>query len=84
MPSRTKLAIANVLKDEGYIADVRVTETRRKAELEFALKYYEGKPVIETPERVSAPACASTAARTRCRRSSAASAWRSFRPPRAS
>ena len=54
MPSsKTKVAIANVLKGEGYIADVRVTENGAKAELELALKYYEGKPVIETLKRVS-------------------------------
>ena len=43
----------NGLKGEGYIADVRVTENGAKAELELALKYYEGKPVIETLKRVS-------------------------------
>ena len=56
MPSsKTKVAIANVLKGEGYIADVRVTENGAKAELELALKYYEGKPVIEEIKRVSRP-----------------------------
>jgi len=54
MPSsKTKVAIANVLQGEGYIAGVRVTENGAKAELELALKYYEGKPVIETLKRVS-------------------------------
>ena len=54
MPSsKTKVAIAAVLKDEGYIADARVSEAGAKAELEIALKYYEGKPVIERLERVS-------------------------------
>ena len=54
MPSsKVKVAIANVLKDEGYIADARVTPNGAKAELEIALKYYEGKPVIETLKRVS-------------------------------
>ena len=54
MPSsRTKVAIANVLKDEGYIGELRVTENGAKAELEIVLKYYEGKPVIETLKRVS-------------------------------
>ena len=54
MPSsRVKLAIANVLKDEGYIADARVQQDGAKASLEIALKYYEGKPVIETLKRVS-------------------------------
>ena len=40
-------------QDEGYIGDVRVTEDGAKAKLEIALKYYEGKPVIERLERVS-------------------------------
>jgi len=54
MPSsRTKVAIANVLKGEGYIGDLRVIENGAKAELEIVLKYYEGKPVIETLKRVS-------------------------------
>ena len=53
MPSsKIKLAIANVLKAEGYVADVRVSGDV-KPELEIALKYYQGKPVIETLERVS-------------------------------
>ena len=54
MPSsKIKVAIAKVLKDEGYIADARVTQNGAKAELEIALKYFEGKPVIETIKRVS-------------------------------
>jgi small subunit ribosomal protein S8 len=56
MPSsKTKLAIANVLKDEGYIGDVRVTPNGAKAELEIVLKYFEGRPVIERLERASRP-----------------------------
>jgi small subunit ribosomal protein S8 len=56
MPSsRTKLAIANLLKDEGYIADARVIENGAKAELEIVLKYYDGKPVIERLQRISRP-----------------------------
>ena len=54
MPSsKTKVAIAGVLRDEGYIGDFRVTENGAKAELEVVLKYYEGKPVIEKLQRVS-------------------------------
>jgi len=54
MPSsKIKVAIANVLKDEGYIGDLRVTENGAKAELEIVLKYYEGRPVIETLKRFS-------------------------------
>ena len=54
MPSsKIKVAIANVLKNEGYISDFRVTENGAKAELEIVLKYYEGRPVIETLKRFS-------------------------------
>jgi small subunit ribosomal protein S8 len=54
MPSsKIKAAIARVLKEEGYIADVRIIQNGAKAELEIALKYFEGKPVIEVLKRVS-------------------------------
>ena len=54
MPSsKTKVAIAKVLQDEGYISGARVTESGAKAELEIELKYYEGRPVIERMQRVS-------------------------------
>lgn len=54
MPSsRTKVAIAKVLQDEGYILGARVTENGAKPELEIELKYYEGRPVIERMQRVS-------------------------------
>ena len=52
--SRIKQAIAKVLKDEGYVRDFQVTKAENnKAELEIALKYFEGKPAIETINRVS-------------------------------
>ena len=55
MPSsKVKVAIAQVLKDEGYIDDFAV-KGEAKAELEIALKYYAGRPVIERIERVSRP-----------------------------
>ena len=53
--SQLKAAIAKVLKDEGYIEDFRVNGDGAKPELEIALKYYAGHPVIETIERVSRP-----------------------------
>ncbi|UHQ21010.1 30S ribosomal protein S8 [Lysobacter sp. KIS68-7] len=54
MPSsKIKVAIAKVLQDEGYIASSRVTKDGAKSVLEIALKYYEGKPVIERLQRVS-------------------------------
>lgn len=55
MPSsKLKVAIAQVLKDEGYI-DGFAIKGDNKAELEIALKYYAGRPVIERIERVSRP-----------------------------
>src|SRR3990170_8398125 len=53
--SRLKAAIANVLKDEGYIEDFAVRENAGKPLLEISLKYYAGKPVIEKIERISRP-----------------------------
>ena len=56
MPSsKVKIAIACVLKDEGYIEDFAVSEDAGKAELKIGLKYYAGRPVIERLERVSRP-----------------------------
>lgn len=56
MPSsKVKVAIAQVLKDEGYIDDFTVTANGGKAELSIALKYYDRRPVIEKIERVSRP-----------------------------
>lgn len=54
MPSsKIKIAIAQVLKDEGYIGDLRTIENGAKPELEIVLKYYQGRPVIERLQRVS-------------------------------
>ncbi|MFO1221162.1 MAG: 30S ribosomal protein S8 [Burkholderiaceae bacterium] len=56
MPSsKLKVAIAQVLKDEGYIDGFQVKSETGKNELEIALKYYAGRPVIERIERVSRP-----------------------------
>ncbi len=56
MPSsKLKVAIAKVLKDEGYIDDFAVRGESSKPELEVNLKYYAGSPVIEKIERVSRP-----------------------------
>ena len=56
MPSsKLKVAIAQVLKDEGYIDGFAVKSDGGKSELEVALKYYAGRPVIERIERVSRP-----------------------------
>ncbi len=53
--SKLKAAIAQVLKDEGYIDGFQVKNEDGKTELEIALKYYAGRPVIERIERVSRP-----------------------------
>jgi small subunit ribosomal protein S8 len=53
--SKLKVAIAQVLKDEGYIEGFAVKTEGVKSELEVALKYYAGRPVIERLERVSRP-----------------------------
>jgi small subunit ribosomal protein S8 len=53
--SKVKAAIAQVLKDEGYVEDFAVRDLEGRATLEISLKYYAGKPVIEKIERVSRP-----------------------------
>jgi small subunit ribosomal protein S8 len=53
--SKVKVAIAQVLKDEGYIDGFAVRSDAGKNELEIGLKYYAGRPVIERLERVSRP-----------------------------
>lgn len=55
MPSsKLKTAVAELLKSEGFIADYEVSGDVKK-ELNVTLKYFEGKPVIETIKRVSRP-----------------------------
>jgi small subunit ribosomal protein S8 len=55
MPSsKLKVAIANLLKEEGYISDFAVSG-EAKPELSVELKYFEGKEVIDTIKRVSRP-----------------------------
>jgi len=53
--SKLKVAIAQVLKDEGYIEGFNVVANDGKPELRIGLKYYAGRPVIEQLERVSRP-----------------------------
>jgi small subunit ribosomal protein S8 len=56
MPSsKQKIAIANLLKEEDYIADALVETSGVKGELSLKLKYFRGKPVIELLKRVSRP-----------------------------
>jgi small subunit ribosomal protein S8 len=53
--SKVKLAIAQVLKDEGYIEDFSAKEEEGKPTLAVQLKYFQGRPVIDRLERVSRP-----------------------------
>ncbi|EIL88326.1 30S ribosomal protein S8 [Rhodanobacter fulvus Jip2] len=54
MPSsKLKVAIANLLKNEGYILDLKTSAEEGKPVLEIQLKYFDGAPAIETISRVS-------------------------------
>ncbi len=53
--SNAKIAVAGVLKDEGYITDFETSGEGAARALSVELKYYEGTPVIEKVERVSKP-----------------------------
>ncbi|MFB6434993.1 MAG: 30S ribosomal protein S8 [Candidatus Malihini olakiniferum] len=55
MPSsKLKVAIAKLLKEEGYLQDYKL-EGDTKLEMEVLLKYCQGKPVVESIQRVSRP-----------------------------
>jgi len=45
--SKVKIAIAQVLKDEGYIDGFEIKTADNKSEIVITLKYYAGRPVIE-------------------------------------
>lgn len=53
--SKSKSAIAKVLKDEGYISDFKTVEGDGHPELVIELKYYDGRSVIEHIQRTSKP-----------------------------
>jgi small subunit ribosomal protein S8 len=53
--SKVKLAIAQVLKEEGYIEDFSAKNEDGKATMAVQLKYFQGRPVIDRLERVSRP-----------------------------
>ena len=56
MPSSSiKAAIAQVLKDEGYVSDIQVDKDGGKSSMTISLKYFQGKPVIEMIQRRSRP-----------------------------
>jgi len=53
--SKQKSAIAGVLRQQGYIRDFSIEEVEGKSQLAILLRYFEGKPVIETLKRISRP-----------------------------
>lgn len=53
--SKLKVAVAEILREEGYINGFSVSDDKAKPVLTVRLKYYEGKPVIELLQRVSTP-----------------------------
>ncbi|MBL3589938.1 MAG: 30S ribosomal protein S8 [gamma proteobacterium endosymbiont of Lamellibrachia anaximandri] len=53
--SKQKIAIANLLKDEGYVQDVKMDESASKPTMVVDLRYFEGRPVIDLIKRVSRP-----------------------------
>jgi len=56
MPSsKLKVALARILQDEGYITGFAVSEDGVRKSLSIELKYFDGKAVIETLQRVSLP-----------------------------
>lgn len=53
--SKKKLAVAKVLLNEGFIADVAAVEEEQKPVMDVTLKYFQGAPVIDMIQRVSRP-----------------------------
>jgi small subunit ribosomal protein S8 len=53
--SKAKVAVAKVLKDEGYVADYALDGEGAAQTLTVELKYYKGEPVIDSIKRVSKP-----------------------------
>ena len=61
--SKLKAAVANVLKEEGYIADFNASNDSGKPRLAIELKYYQGNPVIAEIDRISRPGLRNYAAK---------------------
>lgn len=53
--SKLKVAVAKLFKDEGFIRSFNVQEKGDKSFISIQLKYYQGKPVINSLKRVSRP-----------------------------
>ncbi|MEX0828375.1 MAG: 30S ribosomal protein S8 [Haliea sp.] len=61
--SKLKAAVAEVLKQEGYIGDFAAANDTGKPRLSIELKYFEGKPVIAEIDRISRPGLRNYAAK---------------------
>ncbi len=56
MPASTmKIAIAEILKEQGYIADYKRVEASPRDELHVVMRYYEGRPAFTEIKRISRP-----------------------------
>lgn len=53
--SKVKAALADVLKNEGYISDFNAASQDGKSQLQIELKYFQGQPVIDLIKRISRP-----------------------------
>ena len=53
--SKLKVAIAEILKEEGYINGFQIDDSKTKQTMSIELKYFDGKPVIELLKRASKP-----------------------------
>ena len=53
--SNEKLAIAKILKEQGYIADFERIEDNKQGVLQVALRYHEGRPAFTEIKRISRP-----------------------------
>ena len=53
--SKQKRAIADLLKNEGYVSDFQISDNGGKPELTIELKYFQGSPVIDLLQRISRP-----------------------------
>ncbi|MDC1068068.1 30S ribosomal protein S8 [Candidatus Kapabacteria bacterium] len=53
--SKIKVAIAEILKDQGYIEDFEVINEGIQGRIKISLKYYQRRPVIKQIQRVSTP-----------------------------
>lgn len=53
--SKLKIAIARILKDQGFIADYAIIEDKVQNQIKVTLKYYNREPAIREMKRISKP-----------------------------